>query len=86
MAGSLAQFIETAAFGVLNDVLSGFHSQNGYAVPNRFEAVIIPPTGIGRNSSSTFLFFASVSTASSGASSSDLLRVRVDIFRKIIDR
>ena len=55
MAGSLAQFIETAAFGVLNDVLSGFHSQNGYAVPNRFEAVIIPPTGIGRNSSSTFL-------------------------------
>lgn len=55
MAGSLAQFIETAAFGVLNDVLSGFHSQNGYAVPNRFEAVIIPPTGIARNSSSTFL-------------------------------
>ena len=55
MAGSLAQFIETAAFGVLNDVLSGFHSQNGYAVPNRFEAVIIPPTRIGRNSSSTFL-------------------------------
>ena len=51
MAGSLAQFIEASAFGVLNDVLSGFHSQNGYAVPNRFEAVIIPPTGIGRNSS-----------------------------------
>ena len=51
MAGTLAQFFETAAFGVLNDVLSGFHSQNGYAVPNRFEVIIIPPTGIGKNSS-----------------------------------
>ena len=56
MAGTLAQFIETAAFGALNDVLSGFHSKNGYAVPNRFEAIIIPPTGIGKNSATpTFL-------------------------------
>ena len=53
MAGSLAQFLETAAFGVLNDVLSGFHSNNGYAVPNRFEALIIPPTAMGKNSSTT---------------------------------
>ena len=56
MAGTLAQFLETAAFGALNDILSGFHSNNGYAVPNRFEAVIIPPTGIGKNSATpTFL-------------------------------
>ena len=56
MAGTLAQFIETAAFGTLNDLLAGFHSKNGYAVPNRFEAVIIPPTGIGKNSATpTFL-------------------------------
>ena len=59
MAGSLAQFIETAAFGVLNDVLSGFHSQNGYAVPNRFEVIIIPPTAIGKGSSPTTQSFLS---------------------------
>jgi hypothetical protein len=58
MAGTLAQFIETAAFGALNDVLSGFHSQNGYAVPNRFEAIIIPPTSMARNSpTSQFSFW-----------------------------
>ena len=50
MAGTLAQFFETAAFGALNDVLSGFHTKNGYAVPNRFEAIIIPPTSMARNS------------------------------------
>ena len=56
MAGTLAQFLETAAFGALNDILSGFHSKNGYAVPNRFEAIIIPPTAMGKNSATpTFL-------------------------------
>ena len=58
MAGTLAQFIETAAFGALNDVLSGFHSKNGYAVPNRFEAIIIPPTSMGRNSPTSQFFLA----------------------------
>ena len=58
MAGTLAQFLETAAFGALNDVLSGFHSNNGYAVPNRFEAIIIPPTSMARNSpTSEFSFW-----------------------------
>ena len=53
MAGTLAQFLETSAFGALNDILSGFHSKNGYAVPNRFEVIIIPPTAMGRNSSTS---------------------------------
>ncbi len=73
MAGSLAQFLETAAFGVLNDVLSGFHSQNGYAVPNRFEVVIIPPTGMGRNSSTT-----QGSSLSQGSSDARSVSLRVE--------
>ena len=48
--GSLAQFLEGGAFGVLNDILSTFHSEEGYAVPNRFECLILPP--ISGNSSS----------------------------------
>ena len=42
---ALARFIEGTAFGVLNDILSTFHSEDGYAVPNRFEVLIHPPGG-----------------------------------------
>ena len=44
---ALARFLEGTAFGVLNDILSTFHSEDGYAVPNRFEVLIIPPGGSG---------------------------------------
>ena len=47
---SLAKFLEGGAFGVLNDILSTFHSEDGYAVPNRFECLILPPIS-GSNSS-----------------------------------
>ena len=40
----IPNFIEAGAFGLLNDVLSLFHSNNGYAQPNRFEILILPPT------------------------------------------
>jgi len=42
---------ENAAFGseALNEVISGFHTENGYAVPNRFEAIITPPPNMGNN-------------------------------------
>jgi len=43
---ALARFLEGTAFGVLNDILSTFHSEDGgYAVPNRFEVIIIRPGG-----------------------------------------
>jgi hypothetical protein len=41
---ALARFLEGTAFGVLNDILSSFHSEDGgYAVPNRFEVIITRP-------------------------------------------
>ena len=40
---ALARFIEGTAFGVLNDILSTFHSEDGYAQPNRFEVLITRP-------------------------------------------
>ena len=40
---ALARFIEGTAFGVLNDILSEFHSDDGYAIPNRFEVLISAP-------------------------------------------
>ena len=43
---SLAKFLEGGAFGVLNDILSTFHSDDGYAVPNRFECLILPPMNV----------------------------------------
>ena len=41
-----AKFLEGAAYGVLNDVLSSFHANEGYASPNRYEVLIHGPTGV----------------------------------------
>ena len=51
----IPHFIEAGAFGVLNDVLSLFHSNNGYAQPNRFEILINAPSkrGLRPNSGGT---------------------------------
>ena len=46
----LAKFLEGGAFGVLNDILSEFHSEDGYAIPNRFEVVILAPGAGSRDS------------------------------------
>ena len=40
----LPNFIEGTAIGVLNDVLSAFHSNEGYAQPNRYEVNLFPPS------------------------------------------
>ena len=46
MAG-LPNFVEGAAFGVLNDLLSAFRSNEGFARPNRFEVLIFAPPKLG---------------------------------------
>ena len=43
--GSAAKFLEEKAFAKLNNALSGFHSDESYAIPNRFEVLILPPRG-----------------------------------------
>ena len=40
----LPRFLEGAAFGVLNDILSEFRSNEGYARPNHYEVVIYKPS------------------------------------------
>ena len=42
----LAKFVEENAFAELNNALSEFYSDNAYAVPNRFEVMILPPPEI----------------------------------------
>ena len=37
-------FFEGTAIGVLNDILSAFHSNEGYASPNRYEVNLFPPS------------------------------------------
>ena len=43
----LSNFIEGAAFGVLIDILAGFRSNDGYAQPNKYEVLILPPAKLG---------------------------------------
>ena len=51
-----SSFVESVGFGLLNDVLGAFRSDDGYAFPNRYSIEISPPTGnlgggnTGRNS------------------------------------
>lgn len=45
----MSQFLEAVGFGVLNDVLSAFHSNEGYAQPNKYEVIISPPLGGGQS-------------------------------------
>jgi hypothetical protein len=40
LMATLASFVEATAFGVLNNFLSEFHDDNGYALPSRYEVVI----------------------------------------------
>jgi len=43
LMATLASFVESTAFGVINNFLSEFHSDNGYALPSRYEVVITSP-------------------------------------------
>jgi len=43
----IPKFLEAGAFGVINDILAGFHDDNGYAQPNRYEVLIFPPAKLG---------------------------------------
>ena len=44
---NIPKFLEGGAYGVLNDILSEFHSDDGYAAPNRFEVIVHGPIKIG---------------------------------------
>ena len=41
----VAKFLEGGAYGILNDILSAFRSNEGYALPSKYEVLIYPPAG-----------------------------------------
>jgi len=43
LMATLANFIESTAFGALNNFLSTFHDDNGYALPSQYEVIIVAP-------------------------------------------
>ena len=45
MAFNLGRRLAGTAYGVLNEVLSGYHSDDGYARANRYEVMLHAPTG-----------------------------------------
>ena len=42
---NLGKVLEGTAYGVLNEILSEFRSDDGYALPSRYEVVLLPPQG-----------------------------------------
>ena len=56
----LANFLEGTAYGVLNDIISHFNSDDGYASPNRFEVVLpTPASNASTNGGGLFSIFQS---------------------------
>ena len=47
---NIGGFLEGTAYGVINEVLSGFRDDTGYAKPSRYEVTLHPPSG-GRGKS-----------------------------------
>ena len=45
MAFNLGKRLEGTAYGVLNEILSGYRSQDGFARANRYEVMLHAPTG-----------------------------------------
>jgi hypothetical protein len=45
MAFNLGRRLEGTAYGVLNEILSGYRSQDGFARANRYEVMLHAPTG-----------------------------------------
>ena len=42
---NLGKVLEGTAYGVLNEILAEFRSDDGFALPSRYEVVILPPQG-----------------------------------------
>ena len=48
----LPRFLEGAAVGVLNDILSGFRTNEGFARPNHYDVIIYKPALHSKNTQS----------------------------------
>ena len=42
---NLCRLLEGTAYGVINEILAEFRSDDGFALPSRYEVVILPPQG-----------------------------------------
>ena len=42
---NLGRLLEGTAYGVINEILAEFHSDDGFALPSRYEVVMLPPQG-----------------------------------------
>ena len=42
---NLGRLLEGTAYGVINEILAEFRSDDGFALPSRYEVVILPPQG-----------------------------------------
>ena len=42
---NLGRLLEGTAYGVINEILAEFRSDDGFALPSRYEVVLLPPQG-----------------------------------------
>ena len=42
---NLGRLLEGTMYGVINEILAEFRSDDGFALPSRYEVVLLPPKG-----------------------------------------
>ena len=67
-----AKFLEGAAFGVLNDIIAGFRSNEGYASPNKYEVILHPPQLNSNNPSQQNMNIGDIANSIAGGKGSDI--------------
>ena len=79
MAFQLKSILETTAFSFLNDILSQYHSDDGFARTNRWELLITPPTGY-RGSNQSGNIFAPIMQQNTGQGVTQKVGVMCETF------
>ena len=64
---NIGGLLEGTAYGVINEILAEFRSDDGYALPSRYEVVLLPPQGSsGRPKGALSNIFAKVMQENTG--------------------
>ena len=78
---NLGKVLEGTAYGVLNEILAEFRSDDGYALPSRYEVVLLPPQGTrGKPQGALSNIFAKVMQENTGEGTTRKTGLQCNIF------
>ena len=84
---NLGKVLEGTAYGVINEILAEFRSDDGYALPSRYEVVLLPPQGSrGKPKGALNNVFSLVMQENTGEGQQEKQDYNVSLFHRISER